>query len=188
MTDETEWGFPKGRVAKTLRDLLYKGLTDHDVEAIVVSLLSHLLVEDHINRLIYDWLSKDLPTKSSDSNDDIDKKTKKMKDDLWKSITKFQFAHKYSIIEPVVSYWFPDEAADIWKLNDLRNEIFHGKSIKDVSFKGKSIGSEEGIESVFLSAQFIAMRFDELSELIDSPHALAEKWAERLKELGEPLM
>jgi hypothetical protein len=32
------------------------------------------------------------------------------------------------------------------------------------------------------------MRFDELAELIDSPHALAEKWAARLTELGEPLM
>jgi hypothetical protein len=59
MANETEWGFPKGRVAKTLRTLLYKDLTDHDIEAIVVCLMSHLLVEDHINTLLYNWF--DLP-------------------------------------------------------------------------------------------------------------------------------
>ena len=120
MKNETDWGFPKGRVAKTLRTLLYKDLSDHDVEAIVVSLLSHLLVEDHVNTLIYNWLLPDLPTKSTDSKEDDDKHAKTMKDHIWKSITKLQFGHKYGFIEPVLSYWFPKEAADVWKINELR--------------------------------------------------------------------
>jgi hypothetical protein len=187
MTEQTDWGFPKGRVAKTLRNLLYKDLSDHDVEAIVVCLLSHLLVEDHINDVLYRWLLYDLPSKGEDSQQLAEANEKKMKSEMWKSITKLQFAQKYLIIEPVFTHWFPKEAGDIWKLNDLRTTIFHGKSVKDVAFKGKSISTEEGIEEVFLTAQYITMRFDELAELIDSPHALAEKWAARLKELGEPL-
>lgn len=188
MANETDWGFPRGRVAKTLRNLLYKDLTDHDVEAIVVCLLSHLLVEDHINSLLYNWLLYDLPSKQEDSKEETETQLKKMKDGIWKSVTKLQFGQKYQMIESVFTYWFPKEAAEIWKLNDLRNDIFHGKGITDVLFKGKSICKEEGIEEVYMTAQFITMRFVELAELLDTPHALAEKWAERLKELGEPLM
>jgi hypothetical protein len=188
MVDETDWGFPKGRVAKTLRTLLYKDLSDHDVEAIVVCLISHLLVEDHINSLLYSWLLYDLPWKQEDSNEETETGLKKMKDAIWKSITKLQFAQKYQVIESVFTYWFPKEASEIWKLNELRNDIFHGKGIKDVIFKGKSISTEEGIEDVYMTAQSISMRFYELEELLGTQHALAEKWAERLKELGEPLM
>lgn len=187
MTDETDWGFPKGRVAKTLRNLLYKDLTDNDVEAIVVCLLSHLLVEERINTLLYNWLLYDLPSKERDSKEETQNEVKKMKDGIWKSMTKLLFAQKYQIIEPAFTHWFPKEAAEIWKLNVLRNDIFHGKGIKDVFFKGKSIGTEQGVEEVYRTAQFITMRFDELAELVNSPHALAENWAERLKKLGEPL-
>jgi hypothetical protein len=175
-------------VAKTLRNLLYEDLSNHDVEAIVVCLLSHLLVEDRISDLLYKWLVSDLPSKGEDSKETTEANLRKVKSEMWKSITKIQFAQKFLIIEPVFTHWFPKEAGDIWKLNDLRTSIFHGKSIKDVEFKGKSIGTEEGIEEVYLTAQYITMRFDELAELIDSPHVLAEKRAARLKELGEPLV
>jgi hypothetical protein len=188
MVDETDWGFPKGRVAKTLRNLLYKDLSDHDVEAIVVCLLSHLLVEDHINSLLYNWLLYDLPSKQEDSKEETETELKKMKDAIWKSITKLQFGQKYQIIESVFAHWFPKEAAEIWKLNDLRNDIFHGKAIKDVLFKGKSVSTEEGIEDVYMTAQFIASCFYDLAELLGTRHAFEQKWAERLKELGEPLM
>lgn len=189
MSETTELGFPKGRAAKTLRTLLYKDLSDHDVEAIVVSLLSHLLVEDNINSLLYHWLSLDLPQKGGVQNISVESGNKKMESALWSLITKLQFSQKYKFIEPIFKNWFPPiDSADIWKLNDLRNEIFHGRTIKDIKFHNKSIGTEEGIEEVFITAQAISKRFEDLTELIDHPHALAKKWSERLKELGEPLL
>ena len=54
-----DWGFPKGHVAKTLRGILDPALTDHEVEAIVVCLMAHLLVENRINEVLYRWLKRD---------------------------------------------------------------------------------------------------------------------------------
>ena len=61
MNDTTDWDFPTGKVAKTLRKILEPNLTDSEIEAIAVCLLSHLLLERKINELLYRWLEYDPP-------------------------------------------------------------------------------------------------------------------------------
>ncbi len=179
MTDTTEWGFPKGRVAQTLRQILYPQLTDHEVEAIVVCLLAHLLVENKLNGLLYRWLKQDAP---SSSQEDV---TAQAEDELWKNIVNMDFGKKHSLIKPFFEAHFPKEAKNLWKLNTLRNDIFHGKAIKDAKFQGQPITEEKTIEEVFLAAQFLSEKLDKFEEMIDAPHARAEHWSKRLEALGE---
>lgn len=181
MRDTTDLGFPKGNVAKTLRKILYPDLNDSEVEAIVVCLLSHLLIENGIEDVLYQWLKYD-PPKPSEKN-----KIKEVEDNLLKNITKMDFLKKYSLLRPFFEAEFPQEAKKILEINNLRNDIFHGKAIKDAKFEGKPIGNEETVEKIFLSAQSASKQLDKFEELLDSPRAVAERWAKRLKELGEPL-
>ena len=180
MADTSDWGFPRGHVAETLRKILYPELTDHDVEVIVVCLLAHLLVENKLNGLLYRWLKQDAP---SSSKEDV---TAQAEDTLWKSITKMDFAKKYSLIAPFFQVHFPKEAAMPWKLNDLRNDIFHGRAVKDTTFHGDPISEEKTVEEIFLAAQFLSEKLVKFEEMIDSPHARAERWSKRLTDLGEP--
>ncbi len=53
--------FPKGRVAKSLRQVLYPGLKEHDVECISVILISHLMIEQKINTVLFHWMSNSIP-------------------------------------------------------------------------------------------------------------------------------
>ena len=182
MTEVTDWGFPKGRVAKTLRSILYPDLNDHEVEAIVVCLMGHLLVEDRLNRVLYRWLKQDAPKPPADQQ------TAKADDELWRTIVNLDFAKKYSLVEPFFAPRFPNEAATPWKINNLRNDIFHGRAIKDAKFNGQPISDEATVEQIFLSAQFACKQLDKFEEMIDTPHALAERWSKRLTELGEPLL
>jgi hypothetical protein len=48
-------------LAQTLRKALYPRLSDHEVEAVVVCLISHLLIEEKINEVLYNWLNQDAP-------------------------------------------------------------------------------------------------------------------------------
>lgn len=181
MTEVTDLGFPKGRVAKKLRSILYPDLNDHEVEAIVVCLMAHLLVEERLNRVLYRWLKQDAPKPPMDQQiEDADGK-------LRTAIVKLDFAKKYSLVEPFFAARFPSEAAIPWKINDLRNDIFHGRAIKDAKFNGQPISDEATVEQVFLSAQCACMQLDKFDEIIDTPHALAERWSKRLVELREPL-
>jgi hypothetical protein len=181
MNESTDWGFPKGNVAGTLRKILDPELTDHEVEAIVVCLLAHLLIEGTIDNVLYRWLKQDCP----ESNDvGVNARAH---DSLWKSILNIGFAKKFSLVEPFFAAHFPEGAANVRKINNLRNQIFHGKAIKEARFEGQSISDEKTVENLFLCAQFTSMQLDKFEEMIDSPHALAEKWSKRLKELGEPL-
>jgi hypothetical protein len=181
-TDSTEWGFPKGRVAKTLRTILDPLLNEHQVEAVVVCLMAHLLVETRINEVLYRWLKRDAPA-PNDPN-----KATKTADALWKAIVKMDFAKKYSLVAPSFAAHFPDEAADVWKINELRNEIFHGRhAVQDAKFKGQPLADEQAVEALFIAAQLVSMQLDKFDEFVDLPHALAERWSTRLRELGEPL-
>jgi hypothetical protein len=181
-TDSTEWGFPKGRVAKTLRTVLDPLLNEHQGEAVVVCLMAHLLVETRINEVLYRWLKRDAP----EPNDP--KQTPKTADALWNAIVRMDFAKKYSLVDPFFSAHFPAEASDVWKINDLRNEIFHGRrAVQDATFKGQPLADEKAVESLFIGAQLVSMQLDKFDELVDLPHALAERWSTRLRELGDPL-
>lgn len=180
MSNKTDWGFPKGHVAKTLRKILYPDLTDHEVEAITVCLMAHLLIENRLNDLVYRWLRQDAPTPTKEQD------ATQAEDQLWKNIVNMDFAKKYSLIEPFFAAHFPKEGATPWKINDLRNSVFHGRAIKDAKFEGQPISDETTVERIFLAVQFVSMQFDKFEEMIDDPHAVAEKWKKRLAELGEP--
>ena len=176
MSEVTDEGFPKGNVAQTLRKILYPRLSDHEVEAIVVCLMSHLLVEDKINRLLYGWMKQDAPGwKESET-------VSKAETELRKNIINIDFAKKYSLVKPFFAIHFPQEAANIWKINDMRNDIFHGRAIEDAKFNGRPISEERTVEEIFLAAQGISMRLDKFAEMIDVPHANAERWRIRLAE------
>jgi hypothetical protein len=100
-----------------------------------------------------------------------------------------RLCQKYSLVEPLFAAHFPAEASEPWRINDLRNEIFHGRrAIQEAKFKGQPISEEQTVESIFLAAQFVSMQLDKFDELVDLPHAHAERWAKRLGELGEPLL
>jgi len=178
MAEMSDWGFPKGRVAQTLRRILYPQLTDHEVEVIVVCLLAHLLVENKLNDVLYRWLKQDAPSSSQEGV------TASAENTLWRNIVKMDFAKKYSLIQPFFEVHFPNEAKNPWKLNNLRNDIFHGHAIKDATFQGRPITEEKTVEEVFISAQFLSEKFDKFEEMIDAPHARAEHWCKRLEELG----
>ncbi len=182
MTHTSDWGFPKGHVAQTLRKILYPGLTDHEVEVIVVCLLSHLLVENKLSGLLYRWLKQDAP---SSSNGEL---TAKAEDTLLKKIEVMDFAKKYSLIEPFFEVHFPKDAGKPWKLNELRNHIFHGRPIGEAKFLGQPISEEKTVEEIFLAAQSLSEKLDKFGEMIDAPHARAERWSRRLTELGERLL
>ena len=79
--------------------------------------------------------------------------TEKLNNELYKTIVNMNFATKYNLMLPFFAENFPKEAKEIWKLNNLRNDIFHGKAVKDAKFKGKSISEEETVEEIFISAQ-----------------------------------
>jgi hypothetical protein len=176
MSDTTESGFPKGNVAQTLRKILYPRLSDHDVEAVMVCLMSHLLVEDKINRVLYGWLKQDAPGWKENE------KVTNAEAELWKNIVNIDFAKKYSLVKPFFAIHFPQEAANVYKINDLRNTIFHGRTIEDAKFNGQPISEEQTVEEIFLAAQGISTRLDKFAEMIDVPHANAERWRNRLAE------
>ena len=181
MTDSSARFPGSGSLAQRLRKILYPELTDHEGEAIVVCLLAHLLVENSLNGVIYRWLRLDAP----DWGDA--QKTKETQERLWKNITKLDFAKKYSLIEPFFSLQFPQIAPIPWAINDLRNDIFHGRAIKEAKFNGMSICDDTTVEGIFLSAQETSMSLDKFEELLRTRHEHADQWRMRLEELGESL-
>src|SRR5256885_8733000 len=101
MPTSTKFGFPKGRVAQTLRKILYPDLTEHEVEAIVVCLMTHLLLEDRINGLIFrSHLQQDAPQPPAE-------KPSKTSDAFWEILVKMGFAKKYDLVEPFFAQLFP---------------------------------------------------------------------------------
>jgi hypothetical protein len=174
MSKVTDEGFPKGNVAQTLRKILYPELTGHQVEAIVACLMAHLLIENKLNGLLYQWLRQDAPELKEE------KKVSEAEDDLWKNIVKTDFAKKYLLVEPFFAMHFSEEAANVWKINDLRNNIFHGRAIADAKFEGQSLSEEKTVEKIFLATQVVSMSLNTFEEMIDAPHANAERWRKRL--------
>lgn len=182
MEDKTKWGVQKGSVAKKLRTILYPELTEHEVEAIMVCLMAHLLIEENLNGLLYRWLKRDAPVipEKEDQSE--------FGDALWKNIVKMDFAKKYSLVEPYFRARFSEEASKPWKINDLRKDIVHGKAIKGVKFEGLPVSEESTVEKIFLAAQSVSRNFDRFEEMLDAPHASADRWQKRLLELGETLL
>lgn len=137
--------------ANELRKILFPELNDFTSDAIVVCLLSHLLIERTINIVVYNWLTNR-------------QQLYKNKEDLWKKIIGMDYSKKYSLIEPFFKEDYPNEAKDVWKINDLRVNIFHGKKLTDADFKGDLISKETTVNNIFTTAQGITMQLDKFLE------------------------
>ncbi len=95
MPTTTKFGFPKGRVAQTLRKILYPDLTEHEVEAIVVCLMTHLLLEDRINGLIFrSHVQQDAPKPPEGEKPSMTSEA------LLEILVKMGFAKKYDLSPP----------------------------------------------------------------------------------------
>lgn len=149
---ETKWGFPKGRVASTLRSILSRKFTNQDINAITVVLMLHSMVESAIERVLYLILVSGFPhySKMKFSKQE----TNKMKDELSDVIEKMSFGGKLSLIKPYLKVWRSDLVVDINEITRVRNKIAHLEKIKNLKFKNKLIWSEEGIEKFFVASQF----------------------------------
>ncbi len=185
----TEEGFPKGRVAETLRRILNRDLREHDVEAITVVLFCHLLVEDRLNRILYALLVYDLPRKGS-GDTEVERQAAEianleMEEKVWASVRQTFFVRKLEYIEPCLVLWYPKLPRCIREINSVRNSVMHGRRSEDLKFEGDSIWTELGIEKYFLRSQYDSMDLDKLHEMIDARRARAERLAKRLQELGE---
>jgi hypothetical protein len=191
-SEKTYWGFPRGKVAKTLRSVLSKEFTDDDINTIAVVLMSHSLIEAAIERLLYLVLDSEFPHYGRGLNAEETKKFEdlntKMEESLSKRIQNMSFWQKFSLIKPYLEIWYPYLVEKIEKINPVRNKIAHLEKIHDLKFEEKLIWSEEGLEEFFVSTQCVAKEIDKLWEMIDDKHALYEKCAKRLRELGESLI
>ena len=170
-SQKTNWGFPKGKVALTLRSILSKEFTDDEVNTIAVVLMSHSLVEAAIGRVLYLVLNSKFPHYGTGVSAEETKKfgalNKKMEQNLSKVIQDINFWQKSKLIEPCLEMWYPDLVEEIRNVNSVRNKIAHLEKIDDLKFKGKLIFSEEGLEEFFVSSQCAAKEIDKLWERID---------------------
>ena len=180
MTDLSS-SFPgTGSLAQRLRKILYPDLTDNEVETITVCLMSHLLVESALNGLLFRWLQRDTVMLGST------KALYEAEEVLWKQIVKMDFAKKYSLVEPFFAISFSkDVVRDPWKINDLRNDLFHGRAIKEAKFKGKSICEESTVQDIFLAAQSARNNFGRFEEMKYAPRSPLQGWEEWLKNKNE---
>ncbi len=162
-------GFQLGSVAQNIRKVVHSDLSNHDVECISVVLISHLMLENRINLLIYTWLTGHLPIMGidKDSKDDVNEIAKL---NLRKYVEGMDFIKKVNLIKPLGLLLWPKSSdsffKDILKINDMRNDIFHRLEFKKYKFGNKTIDTEEGIENFFNLAQQLLINVEDLIELI----------------------
>ena len=169
LVDKSILGFPSGKVAQSIRSVIYRDLSNHDVECITVVLVSHLMIEARINDLIYLWLAKNLPQMSS-KNKSGTSVNELARDILNKYIEKLEFSKKVELIKPLgVLLWSDDSKdifGDIYKINDARISIVHRMDISNIKFGNKSLNTEVGLEHFFDLAQQRLLNISDLIELI----------------------
>ena len=167
------WGVPTGSVAKKLRTILYPGLTDHQVETIIVCLMAHLLIEQNLNGLLYRWLNQNDPLLAEDA--------------LWDKIVDAGFSKKFRPVSKFMTEYFPKDKEAIWKINELRNHIFHGRPIEQAKFEGQPLSKESTVERIFLAAQNVSLRFGRFEEVLDSYQPFDEPWKNNFIKFGKSL-
>lgn len=185
-------GFPTGRVAATLRAILHRALRPEDIEVITVVLLGHLLVEDRLSTCLFDLLLAHMPRKGpiGDAETQINKAaaaTERMEQELWDQVQRTNFTSKLRYLQPCFRVWYPDLPGKLDEINRVRNGVIHRLGREPLDFDGVLIWTEEGIERYFVATQNAGHVLDDFREMIAKPHEEARRWAERLKELGEPL-
>jgi len=175
--EETVLGYPRGRVAETLRRILYRDLRNNQVETIVTVLFSHLLVEDAIEKYIFKLLTFALPG---------GKARPKLENKFWKNIQRMPFMKKLELITPVLDNRQRKMVEDI---NTVRNDIIHVRKKTDaIVFKGKSIWKEETIVKYFDGCQGAFHEISDLSEWVDHLFITYKRWAKELEKRGIPLL
>ena len=169
---ESRLGFEKGRVAKSLRKILYQDLTEHEVECITVILICHLMIEQKMNTLIYKWMAGPIPYMGKSDKEVEDKFNEDVREDVYKNVGRLNFARKLDLIRPLAKALWAEDGKEILKeiveINDLRNTLFHKLQIKEVTFRGILINTEDGIENLFEVAHHSLIHIDDLIELIES--------------------
>jgi hypothetical protein len=98
---------------------------------------------------------------------------------LWDTIARMTFNQKFSLLKPFFGIDFEKAVRSAPRINELRNTVFHGREIDNAKFAGKSIAEETTIERIFLEAQEVIMNLDKFDEMINAPHAYAERDAKR---------
>lgn len=182
--EKTDWGFPRGKVAVTLRSILSKEFTDEDINTIAVVLMSHSLVEAAIERVLYLVLNSEYPHYGEGL--DPNEAKNKMEDGLCKVIEEMSFRGKLRLIEPCLNIWQPDLIQTVNDINTVRNRIDQLKTINDLRFKDKLIWSEEGLKEFFRTSQVVQWELGKLCEKIDGQHARCEKWVKDCRNWEKP--
>lgn len=162
-----------GTVSKSLRKVLHSELSDHDVECISIVLICHLMIENRINKLLYNWMADSIPYMGSTGDQDAVLHNESVKKQVENNIVKrLNFAKKVQLIEPLATALWREAGKgilnEIYEINNIRNDIFHNLKIKEVKFKGKLLTLEEGIEAFVDIAHQRLLTIDDLIELIES--------------------
>lgn len=174
--EETVLGFPRGRVAKTLRRILYPELSDKEVDIIIVVLFSHLMVESAIEDLIFKLFTFGMPGKENKRLDE------EMQKEVFRNITAIPFMKKFQLIKPVVG---KDYTKVLEAIATVRNDIIHVRRKKEaIMFKGKPIWQEKTLAKYFNTCYGTREELWDWCETVDFFKAKHKKWAEKLKELG----
>lgn len=164
------FGLQKGIVAKSLRKVLHSDLTDHDVESIAIILICHLMIENRINKLLYNWYTDSIPYMGSAGDTEAVLHNENVRKQVEDNIVKLDFTKKVTLIKPLATALWKKEGdeilKEIYEVNNVRNDIFHYLKIKEVKFKGKLLTSEEGLEVFVDVTHQRLLNIDDLIELI----------------------
>lgn len=170
-SESSKFGLSKGMVAKSLRKVLHSDLNDHDVETVSIILICHLMIENRINKLLYNWMSVPIPEMGSRGDHDAVLHNENVRKQVEDNIVKLDFTKKVAMIKPLASALWKKEGEGILKefyeVNNIRNEIFHYLKIKEVKFKGKLLSSEDGLETFVDVTHQRLLNIDDLIELIE---------------------
>ena len=174
--EETVLGFPRGRVPETLRRILYRELTNSQVNTIIVVIFSHLLVEEAMEDLIFRLFTFGMPRKRSKKSDE------EMERKIWKNIIRTPFIRKLELIKPILYKGYPKV---IETINTVRNDVIHARKKADrITFEDKPIWEEETLAKYFHACQGAYKELSDMCELVDGFKDRYKRWAKKLEKLG----
>ena len=169
MKNESEAGFPLGRVAETIRKTISPSFSSHDVESIAVVLVSHLMIEERINTLIVKWLTKNLPNMRSKNKKGVSVNDI-ARNEIIAYVEKMDFTKKIKLIKPLGTLLWGDDSKDIfddlYKINTARVEIAHRLDIRNARIENLSLSTEEGVEMFLDLSQQRLLNVSDLIALI----------------------
>ncbi|MGD9161757.1 MAG: hypothetical protein PVG39_25325 [Desulfobacteraceae bacterium] len=170
--DESYLGFPPGKVAQSIRNIISPSLSKHDVEVITIVLVSHLMIEERINELIVKWLTIHLPKMGNETKKGIPVNDV-AHEEIEEYVNKLDFSKKLKLIKPLGTLLWSDDSKDIfndfYKINNARVEIAHRLDLTKIKFGNRLLSTEAGIEKFLDLAQQRLLNVSDLLELIDSP-------------------